>query len=315
MVRTTLNNDGKINVDVMQDASEIVRYDETGIPLYIQTGELSRYPDRKALCHWHDDLEFIKIIDGEMNYYINGKNLVLKEHDGIMVNTRQMHYGSSIDQKDCSFLCILVHPALFSSNKLIFRKYLLPILEDRETEYVYLDSGCPGHAFILDSLTEMTELKRQGEYGYELEIIGLFYRVWKNLARQFQAGNPAAQGSEDMDTKVQKDMVSFIYQHYTERLTLSSIAASGGVCRSKCCQIFKKYLCQSPIDFLNSYRLEVSSHLLKKTDKSITQIATECGFNHLSYYSELFTRHYGCTPRQFRGQYRGQLPGRLPADS
>lgn len=72
MVRTMLNNDGKINVDVMQDASEIVRYDETGIPLYIQTGELSRYPDRKALCHWHDDLEFIKIIDGEMNYYING---------------------------------------------------------------------------------------------------------------------------------------------------------------------------------------------------------------------------------------------------
>ena len=42
-----LNNEEKINVDIMQDASEIVRYDETGIPLYIQTGELSRYPDRK----------------------------------------------------------------------------------------------------------------------------------------------------------------------------------------------------------------------------------------------------------------------------
>ena len=68
MVRTMLNNDGKINVDVMQDASEIVRYDETGIPLYIQTGELSRYPDRKALCHWHDDLEFIRIVPGEMKY-------------------------------------------------------------------------------------------------------------------------------------------------------------------------------------------------------------------------------------------------------
>lgn len=143
--------------------------------------------------------------------------------------------------------------------------------------------------------------------GYELEIIGLFYLIWRHLARQFKAGKTAAPGIEDMDTKVQKDMVSFIYQHYTEKLTLSAIAASGGVCRSKCCQIFKKYLCQSPIDFLNSYRLEVSSHLLKKTDKSITEIATECGFNHLSYYSELFMRHYGCTPRQFRSQH--------PADS
>ena len=297
-----LNNEEKINVDIMLDASEIVRYDETGIPLYIQTGELSRYPDRKALCHWHDDLEFIRIVHGEMNYYINGKNLVLKEHDGIMVNTRQMHYGSSINQNDCSFLCILVHPALFSSNRLIYQKYLLPLLEDRETEFVYLDSGRPDHGFILDCLMEMTQLKEHGEYGYELEIIGLFYLIWRHLARQFKAGKTAAPGIEDMDTKVQKDMVSFIYQHYTEKLTLSAIAASGGVCRSKCCQIFKKYLCQSPIDFLNSYRLEVSSHLLKKTDKSITEIATECGFNHLSYYSELFMRHYGYTPRQFRSQ-------------
>lgn len=268
---------------------------------------MSRYPDRKALCHWHDDLEFIRIVHGEMNYYINGKNLVLKEHDGIMVNTRQMHYGSSINQNDCSFLCILVHPALFSSNRLIYQKYLLPLLEDRETEFVYLDSGRPDHGFILDCLMEMTQLKEHGEYGYELEIIGLFYLIWRHLARQFKAGKTAAPGIEDMDTKVQKDMVSFIYQHYTEKLTLSAIAASGGVCRSKCCQIFKKYLCQSPIDFLNSYRLEVSSHLLKKTDKSITEIATECGFNHLSYYSELFMRHYGCTPRQFRSQH--------PADS
>ena len=302
-----LNNEEKINVDIMQDASEIVRYDETGIPLYIQTGELSTYPDRKALCHWHDDLEFIRIVHGEMNYYINGKNLVLKEHDGIMVNTRQMHYGSSINQNDCSFLCILVHPALFSSNRLIYQKYLLPLLEDRETEFVYLDSGRPDHGFILDCLMEMTQLKEHGEYGYELEIIGLFYLIWRHLARQFKAGKTAAPGIEDMDTKVQKDMVSFIYQHYTEKLTLSAIAASGGVCRSKCCQIIKKYICQSPIDFLNSYRLEVSSHLLKKTDKSITEIATECGFNHLSYYSELFMRHYGCTPRQFRSQH--------PADS
>ena len=299
-----MNENEKIRVDLMQDASEIVRYDETGIPLYIQTRELSRYPERKALCHWHDDLEFIRITDGKMNYYINGKNVVLKENDGIMVNTRQMHYGSSVSREECSFLCILVHPSLFSSNKLIYQKYLLPLLENREIEYIYLDSQRPDHAFILDSLTEMTRLKEQGGFGYELEIIGLFYMIWGNLARQFMAGTgaAAASGSQDIDTKAQKDMVSFIYQHYTEKLTLAAIAASGGVCRSKCCQIFKKYLCLSPIDFLNAYRLEVSSYLLRKTDKSITEIATECGFGHLSYYSELFARRYGCTPRQYRKQ-------------
>lgn len=41
---------------VMQDASEIVRYDEVGIPLYIREGLLSSYPDHRALCHWHEDI-------------------------------------------------------------------------------------------------------------------------------------------------------------------------------------------------------------------------------------------------------------------
>ena len=52
---------------VMQDASEIVRYDEVGIPLYIREGLLSSYPDHRALCHWHEDIEWVQIRSGQMN--------------------------------------------------------------------------------------------------------------------------------------------------------------------------------------------------------------------------------------------------------
>lgn len=290
----------EVNVNVMRDASEIVHYDRTGIPLYIQKGELAWYPDKRALCHWHDDIEFISVLEGEMNYYVNGRNVVLKSQDGIMVNTRQMHYGCSIGRKDCTFLCVLVHPALFAANKLIYQTYLLPLLETVSTEFIYLDSSRPDHSFILNSVNQMYTLKLDADPGYELEIIGLFYMIWKRIYRQKETRTNAAIHAAHADAALQKDMVSFIYQHFSEKLTLSEIAASVGVCRSKCCQIFKKYLCQSPIDFLNSYRLEISSQLLTKTDKSITEIALECGFAHSSYYSELFLRYYSCTPREFR---------------
>lgn len=62
-----------IVTDIMQDASEIVHYDNPDIPLYIRTGILSDYPDMKALCHWHEDIQLIYIIEGEMNYHINGR--------------------------------------------------------------------------------------------------------------------------------------------------------------------------------------------------------------------------------------------------
>ena len=80
---------------VMQDASEIVRYDEVGIPLYIREGLLSSYPDHRALCHWHEDIEWVQIRSGQMNYYINGKRVLLNAGEAIIVNSRQMHYGYS----------------------------------------------------------------------------------------------------------------------------------------------------------------------------------------------------------------------------
>ena len=87
-----------------------------------------------------------------------------------------------------------------------------------------------------------------------------------------------------------------------EKLSLDEIAASGNVSRSKCCRIFKHYLQQSPIDFLNAYRLKISCSLLTATDKSVTEIALACGFNNLSYFSKYFCQHYGCTPRAYRNR-------------
>lgn len=53
----------------MQDASEIVHYDKPGIPLYIRFGKLSYYPNMKALCHWHEDIEFIYILTRKMKIW------------------------------------------------------------------------------------------------------------------------------------------------------------------------------------------------------------------------------------------------------
>ena len=81
---------------IMQDASEIVRYDEVGIPLSIREGFLSAYPNHRALCHWHEDIEWVYIRSGQMNYYMNGKRVLLNTGEALMVNSRQMHYGYSV---------------------------------------------------------------------------------------------------------------------------------------------------------------------------------------------------------------------------
>ncbi|MDR1550660.1 MAG: AraC family transcriptional regulator [Hungatella sp.] len=289
-----------MDTNVMQNAFEIVRYDQMGIPLYIHRDRLSDYPDWKALCHWHEDLEFIRILKGQMYYHINGKRILLKKDDCLMVNARQMHYGYSCNRQDCDFICILFHPQLFTGNKLLFQKYIVPIMENQAMEFIYFDGLSSEGGETAALLDQVYFLKEHAAVAYEIEVIGIMLALWKRLCERCETISPETAGQGGSDLTVQKDMVSFIHQHYGEKLSLSDIAASGSICRSKCCMIFKRYLQQSPIDFLNSYRLEVSRGLLKDTAGSITQVALACGFNHLSYYSKLFLRSYGCTPSQYR---------------
>lgn len=289
-----------INVDVMQDASEVIHYDNPKIPLYIQTRHLSAYPDMRALCHWHEELEFTYIFSGKMYYDINGKKILLNEKDCIMVNARQMHYGSSVKKQDCEFLCILFHPSLLCACRPLYRDYVLPVTEGRHPGYLHLESQTGENRDIAGILTHISALKEQHTPGYELEVIGMLHTLWRKIYDYCQLHFPTDSGQESSDVSLSKTMVSYIYQHYSEKITLDEIAASGNVCRSKCCAIFKRYLQQSPIDFLNAYRLKICSSLLKNTDLDITQIALSCGFNHPSYFSKLFLRCYGCTPSQYR---------------
>ena len=180
------------------------------------------------------------------------------------------------------------------------QNHVTPVLKNCSLEYLHFPSNHIHNPEITDFLSRIVALKESAAKGYELEAIALMQILWSRLWKYKELGLDGQETDEDL--KIQKDMVSFLYQHYGEKITLDEIAASGNVSRSRCCRLFKHYLQQSPIDFLNAYRLKVSCHLLDNTSRSITDIALACGFNHLSYYSRYFYNSYGCTPREYRNR-------------
>lgn len=285
-----------IEMKVNKDSSEILPYHTTGVPIFIREGFLSSYPGYRALCHWHEDLEFICVLDGEMNFYIDGKTVLLKSGDSLMINSSQLHYGFSNKKRECYFYCIVLHPSLLTTNKFLYQKYIKPIIENTEIEYMLFQQDEQVSAI----LQKMYMLKTLPSTTYELDVISQFHTLWSII---FEIGTTKYQNSleqENDELQIQRQMVSFIYQNYGSSITLQDIADTGKVCRSKCCKIFNKYMGQTPIDFLNAYRLETSLHLLETTDFSITEICTSCGFNHMSYFSKQFHQKYGCTPRNYR---------------
>lgn len=168
---------------IMRDASEIVRYDEVGIPLSIREGLLSAYPNHRALCHWHEDIEWVYIRSGQMNYYMNGKRVLLNTGEALMVNSRQMHYGYSENGQDCDFIRILCHPKIFITNSVLYQSYIAPVLSNPSLEYLHLKPEFPEDAEALQLLPEILRIKKEHPAAYEIEAAALLSLLWCRLLR------------------------------------------------------------------------------------------------------------------------------------
>ncbi|WP_439259691.1 helix-turn-helix domain-containing protein [Lonepinella sp. BR2930] len=293
----------KIELKLMKDAAEIVQSYLPYTNIGIQKNRLSYFDGMKALCHWHDDIELVKIIDGEMNYYVNGKTYHLKKNDGIIVNSKAMHYGFSHHNRDCHFICVLISPYILGENSPIYHHFIFPIISSYHLDVCCLYEHNIQHQNILKNIEQFGAIYSEQIHHHQsidLDCIAIachFWKNWYNLIKEKIDNNP----HEDVrELLLQKKMTQFIYQNYMHPLKLDNIASSANICRSKCCQLFKKYAQQSPISFLNEYRVEKAKEMLLNTSSRITDIAYSCGFNNLSYFSKQFYKVTQYTPKKYQ---------------
>ncbi len=284
-----------IQVDVRDDGSERVKYDYDGYYAYIRRGALSKYPGFAADSHWHDDLEFISVLSGSMDYNVNGEIIHLEGGQGIIVNARQLHYGFSDEHGECEFYCVLLHPLLLCASQQLDCSFVSPILTAHSLPYILLTRKIKWQNEILSDIESMY-LNREKENA-PLYVQNAFYHIWILLTENALRIERAKK--QDRNLSVLKDMLSFIQKNYAAKISLGDIAGAGKVSKSTCLVIFKKYLQDSPINYLIGYRLKQAKALLNVGALSITEIALEVGFGGTSYFSETFRRHYGCSPSEY----------------
>lgn len=287
-------------LELNRDRSEKVSYTFAEYPIYICRALLSTYPNYSASSHWHDDIEFIVIRSGSMCYNVNGEIIPMNENEGIFVNARQLHFGFS-HRTECEFLCIRLHPLLLCTSPAMEQAFVAPLLQNQDMAYLKLSPDRDLHREILARLKALYIAKDAP--AAPLKVQAAFSAIWAELYEHMP--QPKVSGKRtSANLSVLKSMVGFIQQHYREKLSLSDIAASGAVGQSKCCQLFRTYLNQTPNEYLTAYRLNKSSQLLCHTDLTVSEIALETGFCGPSYYAETFRKWFGQSPTEYKARNR-----------
>ena len=240
------------------DASENVAYNNPDFPAYIKKGQLSRYPDFRAVSHWHDDLEFILILEGQMFYDVNGQKISLQAGEGIFVNSRCFHYGYSDTHTECLFICILLSPQLLSVNAYFVEKCLNPLIQNIHFPYQPLNPSILWQNSILRDL-EMLYQKNVDEIQPFITLEKTVH-IFRLLAENMNYFPDYDKDTED--TLALTTMIGYVQKNYPQKIMLKDISSSGNCCKTKCTSLFQKYLNTSPMVYLNRYRLEKSVFLL-----------------------------------------------------
>lgn len=98
--------------------------------------------------------------------------------------------------------------------------------------------------------------------------------------------------------------LAYIRQHYAEEIRIADLAKNVHVSESHFYAVFKKYCGSSPIAYINNYRLSLAAEHLINSDDTISEISDRNGFSDALYFSRMFRKNYGMSPREYRSAYR-----------
>lgn len=266
-------------------------------------------------CRIYASMCMIYIIKGSVLCQVNQDTQMLHERDGLFVNMgNAWRFLSS--EEDCRIFLFEIQSGFIEEGTgNAAEKYVKPLAGCVNLPWLYLNDREEGQAAVLNGLLEAGNCAELREPGFELEAKGLIYRIWVGLYREYVRLSPVRKKASVRETAKLLGMLQYLHSHYNEKITLSQMAGDCGVSSGEYCRFFKKRMYQTPVEYLQTYRIEKSlPEILEKTG-SITEIVLRHGFTGSSYYAETFKKEMGCAPGDYRKWYRRELEEECPLKS
>ena len=274
------------------------------LPLVIEKENLDTHK-QDELAHWHNSFELIEVVEGRFYCNVDGSEFLINKGNICIINRGRLHhiYTEDSNASMCRKKTIIFNPDYFIKDQNIYEKYILPLLEKDAFAHIQFNIKKGIGLDINTLMKEIEALEDEKPIGYELEEYSLIYKVIRYLYLAYQSSKQSIHTTYDANVQIQRNMTSFIHEHFNSKIGLEDIAEAGQVSKSTCIRLFHKYTGKSPIDFLNNYRLQMSAEKLVTTSEQITEIAYTCGFGQPSYFNRLFLKEYNMTPNQYRKQH------------
>ena len=245
-----------------------------------------------TFLHIHNEIEVLCILSGNSTIQIAENRFKAKKGDVFFINPLEAH--SVIVDKGEAYChkCICFDSSLIVDNSL--SKGLVLGEKSIENKINLEDNDLSSLLLLLLKLYETVEAQSETLlFDTSALISTIFSLLIKN-------NKIHSHPYKDKTSRFCIDVIEYLSNNYSENLTSSKVAEDLFYNNSYFCRLFKANFGVKFSEYLGLYRISVSKKLLKNTNKKIIDIATECGFNSMTYFSKYFNKMEGISPIKYR---------------
>lgn len=256
------------------------------------------HPRYEMPFHWHMEHELILVLQGVLQLSVNGEPCTLNEGDCLLIADGSIHGGTP---QDCIYECVVLDLERFLPMASKCGQRLSQI----RAGGARLEGRFPAGTQAAELASRLFEGMETEGPGYEFSTTGLLWQLLGEIiAHHLYRTDTADVLRQERRTQAVKKVLQRIRTDYAEALTLDALAQEAGLAPRYLCRLFRQITGRTPIDYLNYYRIECAAELLCTTTDSITDIALQCGFCDVSYFSRVFRQMKNDAPSDYRRAHR-----------
>lgn len=244
--------------------------------------------------HWHEELEITHVVSGQIALQLPGQTLHLSAGSTAVINSGILHaahgepYGNT---------CAFVFDPTFitgSIHSVFAEKYLTPLTACADFQIFQSDS-------FSDPFKKAFEAFEAETPGFEFIVREQLSSVCFQLYTEFSEKIKMLPKKPSQDTLRIRIMIDFIHENYMNHIDIAQIAQTVNISERECLRCFQRTIHSSPGQYLLRHRItQAASMLLTQPDLNVAQIATACGFESPSNFTQNFKRYFKYTPREYR---------------
>lgn len=260
---------------------EIIRDSHPGLKFCCRFDETSSYWDFNP--HSHPYLELMFFLEGTASIEISGTQLSVSLYDTVVYPANCLHREDPSPDLKREIICLWV-----DLPELVLEETLQ--IQDRDNRL----------AALFLSIHEEYHREHPTPFLLEYYLKALLALVVR-YAEEGSAGGKLPRAMQ------------YIHMHYTQRISLDTLAELEHISKSYLARQFKAMTGQTVIEYVNHLRVEMAKHLLVSTNENISDIGYQVGYESPKYFYRMFHRLCGQSPAVFRKQYQISAEQKGPA--